>query len=388
MELNFNKNMIVQSDLKRIFWEQTTPVDQYPSFSNLSCVLASQEEFINALCVAKIDAIMKEDNCNVIKALIKLMKIYNIAKISEFKLVMGKNSPNKYLPIKCTVVLKNMCLKGESLACQFKNVSVNIAKHDKCLANNYFNEALYKTDWYPMSACTTGCVWKNINVEDNLWHARAELIRDYNEYITCKNLNMPLPPDNNVIFVVLSPVDTLGTTAWKSEGANDITVTGFGHTFEDSEHIYEAILCNRLAIIREDFIEHPTAKDALIRVYTCCNVNIVKVNREIPNGEVDDKLCEVPLKDCMILHMGEVNMLKDVELSWGYGIKVDSVKPDPYDTVNPFTEVKIKINLEEVYGAVLNYDVTFIEKNMDNLSVDTSREETFNIPNSGCGCRF
>ena len=387
MKLDFEKNMIVSSNLKRLFWEQTTRVDEFPSFTNLSCRVADPEKFINSLCAMKIQAIMEEDNCNVIKAIVKLMKIYNIAKISEFKLIMAKNSANRYLPIKCTMILKNMCVKGEALSCQFTNISVNIAKHDKCASNKYFNEALYKTDWYPVEACITGCVWENIDVANNLWHKRTELLHDYNEYITAKYNQLPLPPDNNVVFVVLSPNDTLGTTAWKSEGANDINITGFGYDWETSQEIYEGILCNNIAIIREDLIEHPTAKDVWVRVYTCVYVNIIKMNREIPNG-VQDKLCEIPLKDCMIMHMGEINLLKDVSLFWDYDIDIDTVEVQPNPEVNPFSPATLNIKLKEVYGGVLKYTATFIDKNMDNLTVDTEQVEEFNIPNSGCGCNL
>lgn len=387
MELNFNKNMITSSNLARLFWEQTTPVDQYPSFSNLSCKLVDKEEVAAALCVVKLNAIMEEDNCNVIKAIIKLMKIYDIAKISEFKLVMAKNSKNKYLPIKTTMILKNMCLKGEeSLSCQFTNVSVNIAKHDKCAANKYFQEALYNNDWYVTAAEITGCTWKNIDITNNLWHKRTTLLQEWREYVTAKYNNLPLPPDNNVIFVVLSPVDTLGTTAWKSEGANDIQVTGFGYTYEDSKEIYEGIINNRIAIIREDLIEHPIAKNEYVRVYTCCYVNIIKINREIQNG-TKDALCEVPLKDCMIFHMGEINLVQNVEISWGYGIEIDNIITEP-EIVNPFQEVKIKLELGERYGKVLNYNLTIMDKNMDNLTVDTDTTENYNIPNTGCSCTF
>ena len=389
MELNFNKNMIVSSKLKRLFWQQTTPVDMYPAFTNLTCRLAGKEEVANALCVMKLDAVMKEYKCNVLTALEKLMEIYKISKVSEFKLVMAKNVKGQYLPIKVGMVLKDLCLVDGKISCIYTDIRVSV-QGNKCLADKLFSESLYNTDWSPVVAENAGCTWKDIDIEDSLWYKRSVLLREWREYITAKYNNLPLPPDNNVVFVVLAPVDTLQTTAWKSEGANDIRVEGFGFTFEDSEDIYNGIIRNEIAIIREDLIEHPTAKDDWVRVYTCCKVNLIKVNREITNGTTNPK-CEVPIIDSMVLHMGEINLVKDVVLSWGYGVKVNNIEVLDKDSyVNTFQDVKIRVELAEVYGSILNYTLTVIDKNMDNLVVDTSSGAgtSISIPNEGCPCKF
>lgn len=387
MNIEFTKNMIVSSKLKRLFWEQTTPVDKFPAFTNLSCRLVDSETVANGsyLCVNQIHDIMQADNCNVIKAIVKLMKIYNIAKVTEFKLTMSKALKGKYLPVKCTMILKDMCVhENESLSCKISNVTVNIAKHDKCATSKYATESLYGTNWTPICAEITGCLYENIDIENNLWHKRTELLKEYNEYVIARDNNLPLPPDNNVIFVVLSPNDTLGTTAWKSEGANDIDVTGFAYNWETSKEIYEDILCNNLAIIREDLIEHPTSKNTIVRVYTLVYVNIIKSNIEINNGETDNK-CSTPLRDCLIMHMGEINLLRDVKISWEYGLDVEKIEPIP-ERVNIYQPTKLRIQLAPKYGDVFNYTATFIDKNIDNLNVDMSQDETFNIPNKGCGC--
>lgn len=383
MKLDFQKSMLV-NPMKRIFIGQTTPVDKHPSFTNVSCQLVDECTMSTALCVNKIDAIMKERKVNVVKALIELMNIYSIAKVSEFKLVMAINSKHSYVPIKVTMVLKDMCVKNGSLSAKFSNVSVNIAKNDRCAANKYFNQSIYDTNWYPVQASINGKVWKNVDTSKNLWHRRSEVLEEWRDYYTAKYHAGILPEDPRHIFVLLAPFDEFSSD-YITEGARDIRVERFEQGFEDAESIYEGIMKNQYAIIREDMIEDPlNPLTNVLSVFTCIKVGVMKHNCEICNGVMlEDDVCEIPLKDCMIYDMGEWKLIKNVELSWDYGVKLDDVSIKPYDTVNPLQESIVRLEFKEVYGDILKYELSIVD-NIDNFDVTTETDASLNIPNSGC----
>lgn len=383
MELNFSKSKLT-NDLRRLFIGTTTPVDKFPSFSNVSCILADIEDFETALCVKKVESIMEDDNCNVLRAIIKLMNMYSIAKIETLKIVMGLDSKKSYVPVKVSMVMNNVFVKDGAINAQFKNVSVNIAKHDKCLATKYFNQALHNTDWYPLEVQINGKIWQYIDISTNLWHRRCEVLDQFKEYMTCKMNNMPLPPDNKCIFVVLEPYSTLGDSDYKTEGCNDIRVANFGYDFESAKEIYQGLLDNSLAIIREDAVLDPMGFMEPKSVFTVIKVGIIKHRSSIPNGWSDTEACETPLQDCLIYHMNEIRSIGNIEVKYGYGVKVGDIDLQ-YDVVNPFNETKITVKLEEDFGAILNYHVTVVDPCTPAISIDTNIED-LDIANSGCAC--
>lgn len=384
MEINFTKSRLT-NNLRRLFIGTTTPVDKFPSFSNVSCILADKDDYINTLCVKKVEALMQDDNSNVLRALIKLMSTYSIAKVESLKVVMGLDDRKSYVPVKVTMVMENVSIKEGAINAQFKNVSVNIAKHDKCLATKYFNQALYHTNWYPIEVQILGNVWRYIDISTNLWHRRCEVLDQFKEYMTCKTNGLPLPPSNRAAFVVLEPYSTLGDPDYKSEGCNDIRVTNFGYNYESAKEIYKGLLDNSLAIIREDTLKDPLDVSEPLSVFTCIKVGIIKRNTSIPNGYADTEACETPLSDCLIYHMNEIRSIGNVDLSYGYGIKVGGIEIDP-SVIHPYTEAKIRVKLEEDFAAVLNYHVTVVDPCTAGLQIDPSMSVSFDIPNSGCDC--
>ena len=383
MELNFSKSKLT-NDLRRLFIGATTPVDKYPAFSNVSCVLADREDYETALCVKKVETVMEDDDCNVLRAIIRLMNEYSIAKLESLKVVMGLDSKKSYVPVKVTMIMKNVFVKDGAINAQFSNVSVNIAKHDKCLATKYFNQALYNTDWYPVEVQINGKIWRYIDTSTNLWHRRCEILDQFKEYITCKMNNLPLPPDNRCAFVVLEPFNTFGDSDYKTEGCNDIVVSNFGYDFESAKEIYQGLLENSLAIVREDMVVDKFGFTPPMSVFTLCRVGIIKCNNDIPNGYADTEACETPLSDCLIYHMNEVRSIGHIDLSYGFGVKLGDVKLSD-DVIHPYEETKITVSLEEDFGAVLNYHVTLVDPCTAGIIIDPNVTD-FDIPNAGCAC--
>lgn len=387
MKLNFTKSKI-SIGKERIFFPETTPCDEHPSFSMLNCERKCPNDYQITFCLVKIEHEMNTNGISFLSAISNMMKSAGVVKLSNVFVELSDYSRNRYIPTKSQAVITI------KLTDDMNNVDVTISKDIKtntlsrCGQTTSFNQSLNNPhitlSQFHFTECTEVYVLRDM--ENCLWNIRGRLLDDWQQMRTYIKHGLPIPAqeNENKIFIVLQPRDEFEMFAnGMCEGVSDIYVKDFGYDYKTSDHIYGSLLANEIAIIRVDSLPHPTAKESTVNVYTCVPVNLIPttMNINMP-GERTYEACKVPIQDMLIQHMGEYKRISDVKVNWEYDVKVDDIVLRPA-TVNTFSSSKIDIILGEVYGETLHYHLTFSSNNID---VDTSltKDESFRICNSGC----
>lgn len=388
MFLNFTKTKLTQNGLERIFTPQTTPCDIYPSFTNKDCEKVCQYDYATELCLGKMNNIMNTENVSVLEAFKITMRNLELRKIMNLEISLSRNNKNSYVPeiIQGSI---NIILNedGSNVTAQMTNVR-STKFLTSCNATKAQYDALTEKGWIIRTLRITPNteVYKRVDLTSTLWARRSQILEGWRQWHTYKKNGIPIYLEDTNIFVVLQPYDSFYQyTSPIDEGVNDIGVVKFGHSFESSDEIYADILANKLAIIREDKIAHPTAKSTDISVFTCVPVTLLNQVYTAYGNKVEPILpeaCETPLKDILVAHMGEYLHISNVELSWGWETYIQEIKPQ-YPEINPLTKSYVDLILGERYGGVLNYNIVITSNNMD-VSQDLPEPTSTNIPNQGC----
>lgn len=388
MFLNFTKTKLTQNGLERIFTPQTTPCDIYPSFTNKDCEKVCQYDYVTELCLAKINNIMNTENVSVLEAFKISMRNLELRKIMNLEISLSRNNKNSYVP---EIIQGNINIilneDGSNVTAQMTNVR-STKFVTSCSATKAQYDALTDKGWIIRTLRITPNteVYKRVDLSTTLWARRSQILEGWRQWHTYKKNGIPIYLEDTNIFVVLQTYDSFYQYSSPiDEGVNDIGVVKFGHSFESSDEIYADILANKLAIIREDKITHPTAKNTDISVFTCVPVTLLNQVYTAYGNKVEPILpeaCETPLKDILVAHMGEYLRISNVELSWGWETYIQEIKLQ-YPEINPLTKSYADLVLGERYGGVLNYNIVITSNNMD-VSQDLPEPTSTNIPNQGC----
>lgn len=388
MFLNFTKTKLTQNGLERIFTPQTTPCDIYPSFTNKDCEKVCQYDYVTELCLAKINNIMNTENVSVLEAFKISMRNLELRKIMNLEISLSRNNKNSYVPEiiqgDINIILNE---DGSNVTAQMTNVR-STKFITSCSATKAQYDSLTDKGWIIRTLRITPNteVYKRVDLSTTLWARRSQILEGWRQWHTYKRNSIPIQLEDTNIFVVLQTFDSFYQyTSPIDEGVNDIGVVKFGHSFESSDEIYADILANKLAIIREDKIAHPTAKNTDISVFTCVPVTLLNQVYTAYGNKVEPILpeaCETPLKDILVAHMGEYLRISNVELSWGWETYIQEIKLQ-YPEINPLTKSYADLVLGERYGGVLNYNIVITSNNMD-VSQDLPEPTSTNIPNQGC----
>ena len=401
MKMNFNSRMISSSPLKRLFWEVTTDVNKHPGFTFTNCRLVCPDEYPNAMCLDKINDTMLADECSVVDAISKLMKIYGLLAVKGLELKLTKNVPGFYLPISVTVEVSIKKLHVDSdtftLDVKFRGIktvqgglgTTACGTPNPCAQEDIKSECLTGTNWkVQLASMKKGHYVVHVDTDTLLWSKRCNMLKDYLAYKKAKNENAEvLPEPNNIVLVLIEPEADEFIASWRVEGVSKIKLGGYGYDYESAKDIYEGLLKNQIALIREDFIEGSDGTQ--YAVYTCTHVGVHLLSPvcSVPlnEGETPHDY-DLPLEDCVISHMREFELLKDVKLSFSPTHHIDNVESDPY-AINPQEQSVIRFKIGTNPDGMLNYTATFIDKNIDKTNVEIGEDIDTSIPNSGCPCK-
>lgn len=394
MEINFKKVLLSKNKLATLFVPETVDVSCHPSFNSSKYEKACWKDYDLAMCVAKINAIIKKDRKAIFYAITDVMKENGIAKMLGIKMTLSKHERGKYLPTLISAIFdidisdeddikistQRITYDGIELSCEDKDSLLSKVLFDKENGASIRELNISKSIIYK---------FKN---GKSLWDIRSELL---NKWIDYKSLTLndhhylvqDCGQDN--IFVVVDPMDnelsSSGQSARWCHGFTDIGITQYGVGYEQADNILNDILHNRMAILRLDKIKNPLVKsdDAYFNVYTCCHVRILQNNLTAGYTSTDKSLafqkmdCTIPLKDVCVESYGEYKRIINVDLDFPKIPVVNQVEIANL-VVNPFIPTELVMNLGETIGEILNYTITCSD-NM-NYTKDTS----LNTNNGSC----